>query len=253
MRDRSESERRVLNLSRGQVDQFSRQASQWWDPAGPFRPLHQIGPTRLSYIRDVMIRHFDLKPGLRRPLRDLRILDVGCGGGLISEPLARLGASVCGIDPSEENIEVARLHATASRLTIDYQPSTVEEMSSVGIVYDAVVCLEVIEHVPDPGHFVAMLSGLVTPGGLLVMSTINRTAKSYLLAIVGAEYVLQWLPAGTHQWEQFVRPAELSEYVSQAGLSNFSSTGLVYNVLEDAWSLADDTGVNYMAHATRPA
>lgn len=237
------------NVDRHEVDQFARQADDWWDPEGPFRPLHQIGPVRLRYIRDTAVGHFDLQPTGLRPLASLSCLDVGCGGGLISEPLARLGAKVTGIDPARENIEVAKRHAAASRLEIDYQAITAEALESAGSQFDLVTCLEVIEHVPDPAELVRTLSKLVRPGGLLVMSTINRTPKSYALAIIAAEYVLRWVPVGTHQWDKFVRPSELKRFMLSAGLSDFSSRGVVYNPLKDRWSLSDDIDVNYMAAA----
>ena len=240
------------SIDKREVEQFARQAEEWWDPHGPFRPLHQIGPVRLKYIRETAIAHFAIEsPGLK-PFEGLDCLDVGCGGGLVSEPLARLGASVVAIDPAPENIAVAARHAQSSRLVIDYRATTAEDLAASGATFDLIVCLEVIEHVQDPGQFVATLAGMLRPGGLLVMSTINRTPKSYLLAIVGAEYVLRWLPVGTHQWDRFVRPAELKRHMTAAGLGDFASLGLVYNLLADKWSLSDDTDVNYMARAGRP-
>lgn len=251
-RDVTEDLTRDDNVDQREVDQFARQAKAWWDPRGPFRPLHQIGPTRLKYIRDAAIRHFGHKEGGLKPLSGLTCLDVGCGGGLIAEPLARLGARVSGIDPAPENIATASHHAAESRLDIDYQALTAEDVLARGSQFDLVTCLEVIEHVPEPQAFVATLSGLVRPGGMLVMSTINRTPKSCLLAIIGAEYVLRWLPVGTHQWDKFVRPSELDRFMTAAGLRDFSSFGVVYNPLKDQWSLSNDTDVNYMAAAIRP-
>ena len=247
----TESTNTTTNVDADEVAQFARQAKAWWDPNGPFRPLHQIGPARLQYIRDAAVQHFDIaKPGLR-PLLDLSCLDVGCGGGLISEPLARMGGVVTGIDPAAENIETASQHAATSDLAINYRAATAESLAADGDTFDLVVCLEVIEHVPEPGAFVATLARLLAPGGLLVMSTINRTPQSYALAIVGAEYILRWLPVGTHQWDKFVRPSELKRFMATAGLTRFDSRGLVYNLFKDAWSLSDDTGVNYLATGAR--
>ncbi len=241
------------NLDAREIAQFTNQAEDWWDPEGPFRPLHQIGPVRLKYIRDTAVRHFGVaEPGLK-PLSGLTCLDVGCGGGLISEPLARMGATVTAIDPGQQNIAAAQKHAQASGLSINYQPTTAEAVLAQGHAFDLVTCLEVIEHVPEPAAFVHTIAGLVRPGGLLIMSTINRTPKSYALAIVAAEYILRWLPVGTHQWDSFVRPGELKHAMTAAGLEKCATLGLVYNVLDDRWSLSDDTDVNYMASAVRPA
>jgi 2-polyprenyl-6-hydroxyphenyl methylase/3-demethylubiquinone-9 3-methyltransferase len=186
-----------------------------------------------------------------RALEGLTVLDVGCGGGLISEPLARLGARVTGLDPATENIEAARRHAAGAGLNIDYRGGRVEELE--GQTFDALVCLEVVEHVPDVAAFVQACAGLVRPGGLMLLSTINRTMKAYFLAIIGAEYVLRWLPVGTHQWERFVTPAELARHLEAAGMATPAVKGLVYSPMADAWSLADDSDVNYMAAAAKPA
>ena len=240
------------NLDPAEVERFQALAKAWWDPTGKFRPLHQIGPTRLAFVRDELARHFGRETGGLRPLKDLSLLDVGCGGGLMSEPLARLGAQVTGIDPGEKNIRIARGHAEPQGLAIDYRVSTVEELVATGARYDAVVCLEVVEHVPDVGAFVKACADLVRPGGMLILSTINRTLKSYALAIVAAEYVLGWLPRGTHQWERFITPDELTTHVAAAGLAAPRLKGFVYNPLRDAWSLSDETGVNYLLSAARP-
>ncbi len=240
------------NLDPTEVERFQALARAWWDPTGKFRPLHQIGPTRLTFVRDELARHFGRETGGLRPLKDLSVLDVGCGGGLMSEPLARLGASVTGIDPGEKNIAIARGHAEPQGLAIDYRVTTVEALSAEGARYDAVVCLEVVEHVPDVAAFVAACAGLVRPGGMLILSTINRTMKSYALAIVAAEYVLGWLPRGTHQWDRFVTPDELTRHTAAAGLAAPRLMGFVYNPLRDAWSLSPDTGVNYLLSAAKP-
>jgi 2-polyprenyl-6-hydroxyphenyl methylase / 3-demethylubiquinone-9 3-methyltransferase len=236
-----------------ELDRFARLASQWWDANGKFRTLHLIGPARLTFLRDAMMGHFaKADPGLR-PLEGLSVLDVGCGGGLVCEPLARLGARVTGIDPAIENIEAARTHAAGQNLSIDYRAARVEDVVAEGAQFDAVACLEVVEHVPDPAAFLKICAALVRPGGLLLLSTINRTLKAYLLAIIGAEYVLRWLPVGTHQWERFVSPQELQRHVQAAGLGAPVFKGLVYSPLADAWSLADDTDVNYFAAVPKPA
>lgn len=240
------------NLDPAEVARFQALAKAWWDPTGKFRPLHQIGPTRLTFVRDQLARHFGRGTGGLRPLQGLSVLDVGCGGGLMSEPLARLGARVTGIDPGEKNVAIARGHAEPQGLAIDYRVATVEELVAAGERYDAVVCLEVVEHVPDVGAFVKSCTDLVRPGGMLVLSTINRTMKSYALAIVAAEYVLGWLPRGTHQWERFVTPDELTRHMAAAGLTDPRLEGFVYSPLRDAWSLSSDTDVNYLASAAKP-
>lgn len=237
------------NLDPAEVERFRRMASEWWDAKGKFRPLHQLGPARLTFVRDELVRHFGLTAGGMRPLSGLTILDVGCGGGLVSEPLARMGAQVTGIDPGRENVEAARAHAEPQALEIDYRVTTVEDLAASGALFDAVVCLEVVEHVPDVGAFLKTCASLVRPGGAMLLSTINRNLKSYALAIVGAEYVLGWLPRGTHQWERFVTPGELARYVASAGMSAPRFSGLVYDPFRDTWALSSDTDVNYLAAA----
>jgi 2-polyprenyl-6-hydroxyphenyl methylase/3-demethylubiquinone-9 3-methyltransferase len=241
------------NLDDAEIERFQRLAKAWWDPAGKFRPLHQIGPTRLTFIRDELTRHFGRDTRGLRPFEDLAVLDVGCGGGLMSEPLARLGARVTGIDPGEKNICIARDHAAPQGLDIDYRVTTAEDLVTAGAAFDAVVCLEVVEHVPDVAAFVATLARLVRPGGILILSTINRTLKAYALAIVAAEYVLGWLPRGTHQWDRFVTPDETARYLAAAGLDAPRFKGFVYSPLKDEWSLSSDLDVNYLAAASKAA
>lgn len=237
-----------------EVERFERIASAWWDPNGKFRPLHRQGPARLSFIRGRLIGHFGLPEGTQKPLKDLNILDIGCGGGLISEPLSRLGANVTGIDPTTEAIAIARRHAELQGLQIDYRAQRAEDLLAARESFDAVVCLEVVEHVPDVGAFLKMLSGLVRPGGLIVLSTLNRTWKSYGLAIVAAEYVLGWLPTGTHDWNRFVTPVELRRHLEAAGFEPQAFTGIVYDLMHDEWRLNDrDLDVNYIGAAARPA
>ncbi len=249
----STPEPRAASIDAAEVERFQALAKAWWDPEGKFRPLHQIGPVRLTFVRDELKRHFAIADNGLRPLQGLRLVDVGCGGGLLSEPLARLGATVTGIDPGERNIAIARDHAAAQGLAIDYRATTAEQLAAEGAVFDAVVCLEVIEHVQDVPAFIATLAAFLRPGGLMVLSTLNRTVKAYALAIVGAEYVLGWLPRGTHQWERFVTPDELARHVTAAGLAAPRFAGFVYHPLRDAWSLSDDTDVNYLAAAAKPA
>jgi len=239
-------------LDPAERDRFARLASEWWDTKGKFRALHRIGPARLAFLRDELIRHFALAPSGLRPLQSLSILDVGCGGGLITEPLTRLGARMTGLDPAAENIEAARRHAEGQGLDIAYRVGRIEDLAAEGLTFDAVVCLEVVEHVPDPAAFLKTLAGLVRPGGLMLLSTINRTLKAYFLAIIGGEYVLRWLPIGTHQWDRFVTPEELGRYVEAAGLRAPVCKGLVYNPLSDVWSVDADTDVNYLASAAKP-
>lgn len=253
----------AATLDAAEVDRFSRIAAEWWDPDGKFRPLHQLGPARLSCIRDRLLAHFAADRGADDtargggsgtvPLAGLTVLDVGCGGGLISEPLCRMGARVTGIDPSTETIEAARAHSAPQGLSIEYRAARAEDLVAAGETFDAVVCLEVLEHVPDPAAFVAMIARLVRPGGVLVLSTINRTLKSYALAIVAAEYVLGWLPRGTHQWDRFITTDELQRHVAAAGLGAAQFDGLGYDPMRDRWTRIADTDVNYMAVAAKPA
>jgi 2-polyprenyl-6-hydroxyphenyl methylase / 3-demethylubiquinone-9 3-methyltransferase len=239
-------------LDSGEVERFSRLAAEWWDPHGKFRPLHQIGPPRLSFIRDRACEHFKLDDSALRPLKGLKVLDIGCGGGLVSEPLCRLGAAVTAIDPSERNIAIARGHADGQGLAIDYRSARVEDLVAQQATFDIVACLEVVEHVPDPKAFVKACADVVALGGLAVFSTLNKTLKAWALAIVGAEYVLGWLPRGTHQWERFISPEDLGGYAKEAGLAYPHFEGIVYDPFKDVWSRAADTSVNYLMSASKP-
>jgi len=232
-----------------EIERFERLAGAWWDPNGKFRPLHQQGPARLAFIRSALVSHFGRPERELKPLLGLSVLDIGCGGGLVSEPLARLGARVTGIDPTPEAIATARRHAEAQRLAIDYRAARVEELRVAGETFDAAVCMEVVEHVPDVGGFLSVVAKLINPGGMIIVSTLNRTWKSYALAIVAAEYVLGWLPRGTHNWNRFVTPEELSRHLTAAGFAAPRFEGLVYDVMHDEWKLSPDMSVNYLASA----
>jgi 2-polyprenyl-6-hydroxyphenyl methylase / 3-demethylubiquinone-9 3-methyltransferase len=235
-----------------EIAKFTAMAEAWWDPSGKFRPLHRLNPTRLAYIRDSAAARFGRDPLGPRPLAGLRLLDIGCGGGLLSEPLTRLGARVTGIDASERNIAIARRHAGVGELEIDYRQATAEALAEAGEGFDIVLSMEVVEHAANPAGFMAACAQLVAPGGLLVVATLNRTAKSFAFAIVGAEYVLRWLPRGTHDWRRFLRPSELSALVRAQGLELAEAVGVVYSPLADKWRLAsDDLDVNYMLRFER--
>ena len=240
-------------LDRDEVARFARQAGEWWNANGPFKPLHRINPTRLTYIRDQLCRKFRRDPKLGACLKGVSVLDIGCGGGLVAEPLARLGANVTGIDPAPANIEAARSHAKGAGLDIAYRPLTAEALAQEGQAFDAVLLLEVIEHVPDVPRFLVSVAPLVKPGGVMILSTLNRTLKAYALAIIGAELILRWLPAGTHDWNRFVTPDELRDALKRADLAVSDITGMVYDLLADEWRLSPDTDVNYFATAARPA
>jgi 2-polyprenyl-6-hydroxyphenyl methylase / 3-demethylubiquinone-9 3-methyltransferase len=245
------AEARNKTLDRDEVARFAKLAGEWWDANGPFKPLHRINPTRLTYIRDQLCRAFGRDKKTAASLAGLTVLDIGCGGGLVAEPLARLSATMTGIDPAAENIEAAKAHAKGARLDISYRTATAEELAAEGASFDAVLLLEVVEHVPDVKYFLKQVAPLVKPGGLMILSTINRTLKAYALVIIGAELILRWLPAGTHNWARFVTPDELRRALKDAGLTPIDVTGMVYNPLADEWRLARDSDVNYFATAAR--
>ena len=236
-------------LDREEVARFAKVAGQWWDANGPFKPLHRITPLRLTYIREQLCRRFNRDKTQGQTLAGLSVLDIGCGGGLVAEPLARLGATVTGIDPGEANILAASAHAQGMGLAIDYRIATAEEIAASGVTFDAVLLLEVVEHVPDVPTFLKGIAPLLKPGGIIVLSTLNRTLKAYAFMIIAAELILRWVPAGTHQWQRFVTPEELRAALRAAGLTPADTTGLVYNPLTDEFSLSRDTDVNYFATA----
>lgn len=234
-----------------EVARFAAQADAWWDPDGAFRPLHRLNPLRIAYIRDHLVDHFSRDASAAKPLNGLKVLDIGCGGGLIAEPLTRLGAHVTGIDADAEAVRVAKLHARESALDIAYRHRLPEELANEKGRYDAVLNLEVVEHVADLDAFLAAAATLMKPKGVMVLSTINRTLKALALAKFGAEYVLRWLPAGTHDWRKFVRPSELASGLASAGIAITDLKGVVYNPLMDDWRLGRDIAVNYMAFAVK--
>ncbi|TYC53399.1 bifunctional 2-polyprenyl-6-hydroxyphenol methylase/3-demethylubiquinol 3-O-methyltransferase UbiG [Rhodobacterales bacterium] len=234
-----------------EVARFSAMAQDWWDPTGKFKPLHKFNPVRLSYIKQEVCRQFGRDPKAVDAFKGLRFLDIGCGGGLLSEPMARLGADVVGADPSETNIEIARLHMKTSGLEIDYRAETAESLAAAGESFDVVLNMEVVEHVANAPLFLKSTAGMVRPGGLMFVATINRTLKAYALAIVGAEYVLRWLPKGTHSYEKLVRPGEIEAPLGEAGLSIVDRLGVTFNPLTDSWSRSRDMDVNYMMLAAR--
>ncbi len=236
-----------------EVARFEQLAQTWWDPKGPMRALHKLNPVRLAYIRDQACRRFGRDRKSVRPLDGLSVLDVGCGGGILSEPLARIGAAVTGLDPAPTNISVAKLHAERAGVQASYLNETVEAVVGRGERFDLVLAMEVVEHVADVQAFLNACAAAVRPGGLLVVATINRTLRAFALAIVGAEYVLGWLPRGTHQWDKFVTPQELADAIAKGGLAVIDRRGVVYNPLADQWLLARDTSVNYMVAAERAA
>ncbi|NDW07880.1 bifunctional 2-polyprenyl-6-hydroxyphenol methylase/3-demethylubiquinol 3-O-methyltransferase UbiG [Jiella pacifica] len=241
----------ATTIDANEVERFSRLAQEWWNPAGKFKPLHKFNPVRLDYVREQMALNFSRDTMQPKPFDGLSVLDIGCGGGLIAEPLARLGASVVGADASETNIEVAKLHASGSGLAIDYRATTAEAIAAGGETFDVVLALEVVEHVADVDLFLSSCAAMVKPGGLLFVATINRTFKALTFAIVGAEYVLGWLPKGTHQYSKLVRPHEIERPLQAAGLSILEETGVVYHPLADEWRLDRDTDVNYMILSRR--
>ena len=237
-----------------EVAKFEAMAAEWWDPKGKFKPLHMLNPCRLDYITRQIAAEFNRDLSQDKPFEGLRILDIGCGGGLLSEPMARLGATVVGADAAERNIPVARVHAEQSGLTIDYRHTTAEAIAEAGEQFDAVLNMEVVEHVADPQEFLTVCQTLVKPGGIMICSTLNRNAKSFAAAIIGAEYVMRWLPKGTHEWNKFITPDELFSMLEKGGLSPVDRKGFVFNPITWNWSISDrDLSVNYVTTSQKPA
>lgn len=239
------------SIDEAEIARFAAIADEWWDPNGKFRPLHQFNPVRVRYIKEQICEHWSRDPKDPKALTGLSILDIGCGGGLLSEPLTRMGADVTGIDPGAEGVEAARIHAEASGLQINYQAMTAEDLLAQGFSYDVVLAMEVVEHVADVRSFLSTVSGLVKPGGLCFGATINRTPKAYALAIVGAERILRWLPAGTHSYKKLVTPKEFSDGLERSGLCVRDKVGTEFNPLTQRWSTSRDLSVNYMLYAEK--
>jgi 2-polyprenyl-6-hydroxyphenyl methylase/3-demethylubiquinone-9 3-methyltransferase len=242
------------SIDPAEVERFSAMAAEWWNPAGKFKPLHLFNPVRLSFIRDETARRFDRDVKQPRPFEGLRLLDIGCGGGLLCEPMARLGFQVTGVDASARNIGVARAHAEQQGLDIDYRADTAEALLAQGEpAFDVVLNMEVIEHVADPAHFLKDCVKLMRPGGLMVVATLNRTLKAHALAVVGAEYVLRWLPPGTHDWKKFIKPVEILEFLQGEPVSIAGPFGVSYDPLSGRWAPSGDTAVNYMMTVDKSA
>ena len=242
------------SIDPAEVERFSRIAAEWWDPKGKFAPLHKFNPVRLAFIRDEAAMRFGRDTRGPRPFEGLKLLDIGCGGGLLSEPMSRLGFQVTGVDASERNIGTASAHAAEQGLTIDYRASTAEALEAEGAgPFDVILNMEVIEHVADPGEFLRTCGRLLAPGGLMIVATLNRTLKAFALAKVGAEYVLRWLPAGTHDWNKFLRPDELRGFLKGEPLAMQGPFGVSFDPLSGRWSRSSDCDVNYMMTVTRDA
>jgi 2-polyprenyl-6-hydroxyphenyl methylase/3-demethylubiquinone-9 3-methyltransferase len=240
------------SIDPAEVERFSRIAAEWWDPKGKFAPLHRFNPVRLGFIRDQALHRFQRDPAARRPFEGLRLLDIGCGGGLLSEPMSRLGFEVTGVDASERNIGTASAHAAEQGLPIDYRCSTAEDLLAAGVgPFDVVLNMEVIEHVADPGEYLRSCSRLLAPGGLMIVATLNRTLKAFALAKVGAEYVLRWVPAGTHDWRKFLKPEELRGFLSGEPVIVDGPFGVVFDPMSGRWSQSGDADVNYMMTVVR--
>ncbi len=245
---------RTNTIDSSEVAKFEAMAAEWWNPSGKFKPLHMLNPCRLGYIVDQITAEYGRDRKSRLPLRGIRLLDIGCGGGLLSEPMARLGADVLGADAAERNIPVARLHAEQSGLQIDYRHTSAEALAAAGEQFDIVLNMEVIEHVSDPLAYLQACFQLLKPGGLMICSTLNRNPKSYLMAIIGAERIMRWLPKGTHDWSKFITPDELFEKLIGAGFNPVDRKGFVFNPLTWTWSVSvRDLSVNYVTTSTKPA
>lgn len=241
-------------VDQSEIEKFEAMASEWWDLEGKFKPLHMLNPCRLEYITRQIAAEFDRDLSASKPFEGIRLLDIGCGGGLLCEPMVRLGATVVGADAAERNIPVAQIHAEQSGLEIDYRHTTAEALAEDGEQFDVVLNMEVIEHVADPSAYLSAVHDLLKPGGLHICSTINRNPKSFAMAIVGAEYVMRWLPKGTHEWHKFITPDELYALLEKAGLTPVDRKGFKFNPLMWSWKISDsDLSVNYVTASTRPS
>ncbi|WP_435230554.1 bifunctional 2-polyprenyl-6-hydroxyphenol methylase/3-demethylubiquinol 3-O-methyltransferase UbiG [Pseudopelagicola sp. nBUS_20] len=237
-----------------EVAKFEAMASEWWDPNGKFKPLHMLNPCRLDYIVSQIAAEFNRELGKDKPFAGLRLLDIGCGGGLLSEPMTRLGATVVGADAAERNIPVAQVHAEQSGLKIDYRHTTAEALAAASEQFDIILNMEVVEHVSDPLSYLTACRQLLKPGGLHLCSTINRNIKSYTMAIIGAEFVMRWLPRGTHDWQKFITPDELHLLLEQSGVTPVDRKGFVFNPITWSWSISpQDLSVNYVTSSVKPA
>jgi 2-polyprenyl-6-hydroxyphenyl methylase / 3-demethylubiquinone-9 3-methyltransferase len=241
----------LSSLDPAEVEKFSKMAAEWWNPKGKFGVLHKFNPVRLAYIKEQVCARLGLDPMESEPFKGLRFLDIGCGGGLLCEPMARLGASVVGVDPSEKNIKTASVHASEVELEIDYRCGTAEDLAAAGEQFDVILNMEVIEHVANPQAFTHTCVSLMKPNGLMFVATLNRTMKSFALAIVGAEYVLGWLPKGTHEWEKFIKPSELKEWLGERSAAVKAESGVTYHPIAGEWRKAKDIEVNYMLVAQK--
>ena len=243
----------ATTINDAEVAKFTAMAAEWWDPKGKFKPIHKFNPVRLAYIREHVLAHFGRDGTQMRPFEGLTVLDVGCGGGLLCEPMARLGATVTGIDAAERNITIARLHAEQSGVAVDYSVTTSEALAATGRTFDLVLNMEVVEHVDNVPLYMKSCADLVAPGGLMLTATLNRTARALAFAVIGAEYVLGWLPKGTHDWKKFLTPDEIKALITRNGLKVTDQTGVVYHPLADDWRKSRDMAINYMVMAQRPA
>ena len=239
----------MSSVNKKEIEKFSKMAAEWWDPEGKFKPLHKFNPIRIKYIKDNIIYSLKLK-SKKRPLEKINILDIGCGGGLLSEPMARLGANVTGIDASDKNIKIAKLHAKKNKLNINYFCSSPEKLKTKK-KYDVILNMEIIEHVEDINFFIKSCSKLLKKNGLMFVATLNKTLKSYVFAIIGAEYVLRWLPIGTHDWEKFVKPEDLKNILSKNNLKIEKIDGMNFDIFKDEWNISKDTSINYIAKSLK--